>query len=49
MTSFAYTDEQQIDELLNEITADFDDLDDSETDDIMGDLDDLLADILGES
>lgn len=49
MTSFAYTDEQQIDELLNEIAADFDDLDDNETDDIMGDLDDLLADILGES
>ena len=49
MTAFAYTDEQQIEELLNEITADFEDLDDIETDEILGDLDTLLADILGES
>lgn len=49
MTAFAYTDEQQIDELLNEITADFDDLDDIETEEILEDLDSLLAEILGES
>lgn len=49
MTSFAYTDEQQIDELLSQIHEDFDALDDIETEEILEDLDSLLAEILGES
>jgi|688.fasta_scaffold1209642_2 hypothetical protein len=46
MTSFAYTDEQQIDELLNEILGEFDD---SDSEEISEDLDSLLAQIRSDS
>ncbi len=49
MTAFAYTDEQQIDELLNEILGICDDLDEIETDEIPEDLDSLLSQILADS
>jgi hypothetical protein len=45
MTAFAYTDEQQIDELLNEILGICDDLIEIETDEIPEDLDSLLSQI----
>lgn len=48
-TPLAYTDEQQIDELLSQIREDFENLDDNETEEILEDLDSLLAQILGES
>lgn len=49
MTAFAYTDEQQIDELLNEILGICDDFDDTETEEIPEDLDSLLSQILSDS
>ncbi len=49
MTAFAYTDEQQIDELLNEILGICDDLDEIETDEISEDLDSLLSQIRSDS
>ncbi len=48
-TPLAYTDEQQIDELVSQIIEDYDSLDDNETDEILADLDDLLAQILADS
>ncbi len=48
-TPLAYTDEQQIDELLNEILDIPSDLDDIEIEDILEDLDSLLAQIRSDS
>ncbi len=48
-TPLAYTDEQQIDELVSQIIEDYDSFDDNETDEILADLDDLLAQILADS
>jgi hypothetical protein len=48
-TPLAYTDEQQIDELLSQIHEDLENLDDDETEEILEDLDSLLASILQDS
>jgi hypothetical protein len=49
MTSLAYTDEQQIDELVSQIIEDFENLDDNESEEILGELDSLIAQILQDS